>query len=211
MSKLKEKTDIYEKLKKEEPIMEKRRIYNGMTENEVMKLLNELQGEAQKLKAHLKLDEKILLGDCRTDRVKNGNYEHYYKGNCYIMDSFTGFVKDMQYLPQTRGNVTRAKLLMELKNGKRLSFFTWVDNTIKINTIIEAVGICLKEGLFYNFKCYGGIRRVMSPIEIDQYVKGKKFENLELLHIPLEMLSKVKETKPIEEVYIPSLTELELV
>lgn len=206
MSKIKEKTDIYEKLKKEEPIMEKRRMYNGMTENEVMKLLNELQGEGQKLKAYLKSDEKILLGDCRTDAVKKGNYEHYYKGNRYIMDSFTGFVKDIQYLPQTRGNVTRAKLLMELKNGKRLSFFTWVDHTIKINTIIEAVGICLKEGFFYNFKCYGGVRRVMSPIEIDQYAKGKEFENLELIYIPLEMLSKVKETKPIEEIYIPSLT-----
>lgn len=188
--------------------MNKKLIYQGMTENEAMKLLNELQGETQKLKAHLKLDEKILLGDCRTDLVKNENYKHYYKGNQYIMDSFTGFIKDIQYLPQTRGNTTRAKLLMELKHGKRLSFFAWIDNTIKVNTVIEAVGICLKEGLFYNFKCFGGIKRVMSPMEFDQYARGKNFEDLKLSYIPLEMLSEVKETKPVEEFYIPTFAQL---
>ena len=165
--------------------MNKKLIYQGMTENEAMKLLNELQGETQKLKAHLKLDEKILLGDCRTDLVKNENYKHYYKGNQYIMDSFTGFIKDIQYLPQTRGNTTRAKLLMELKHGKRLSFFAWIDNTIKVNTVIEAVGICLKEG-----------------------ARGKNFEDLKLSYIPLEMLSEVKETKPVEEFYIPTFAQL---
>lgn len=185
--------------------MKKNIIYKGMTESEAMKLLNELQGETQKLKAYLKLDEKILLGDCRTDPVKNKNYEQYHNGKRYVMDSFTGFVKDIQYLPQTKNNKTRAKILIELKHGKRLSFFAWVDNTIKVNTVIEAVGICLKEGMFYNFKCYGGIKRVMSPIEVDQYARGKKFEDLKLLHMPLEMFSEVKETKPIEEVYIPSL------
>lgn len=188
--------------------MTKKPLYKGMTKSEAMKLLNELQGETQKLKAHLKLDEKILLGDCRTDLVKNQNYEQYHNGKRYVMDSFTGFVKEIQYLPQTKNNKTRAKILMELKHGKRLSFFAWVDNTIKVNTVIEAVGICLKEGMFYNFKCYGGIKRVMSPMEFDQCARGKKFEALKLLYIPLEMLSEVKETKPVEEFYIPTFAQL---
>lgn len=188
--------------------MKKNIIYQGMTESEAMKLLNELQGEAQKLKAHLKLDEKILLGDCRTDLVKNQNYEQYHNGKRYVMDSFTGFVKEIQYLPQTKNNKTRAKILMELKHGKRLSFFAWADNTIKVNTVIEAVGICLKEGMFYNFKCYGGIKRIMSPMEFDQCARGKKFEDLKLSYMPLEILSEVKETKPMEVFEVTSLKEI---
>lgn len=188
--------------------MKKNIIYQGMTESEAMKLLNELQGEAQKLKAHLKLDEKILLGDCRTDPVKNQNYEQYHNGKRYVMDSFTGFVKEIQYLPQTKNNKTRAKILMELKHGKRLSFFAWADNTIKVNTVIEAVGICLKEGMFYNFKCYGGIKRIMSPMEFDQCARGKKFEDLKLSYMPLEILSEVKETKPMEVFEVTSLKEI---
>ena len=185
-----------------------RPFYMGFTEDKAMKILNELQGQTEKMKKYLKIDEKSLLGDMRTEQVRNENYEKYYKGKRYVMDSFTGFVKEIKYLPQIKNNKTRAKILMELKHGKRLSFFAWVDNTIKVNTVIEAVGICIKEGLFYNFKCYGGLKRVMTPMEFDQCARGKKFEDLKLSYMPLEILSEVKETKPMEVFEVTSLKEI---
>ena len=48
----------------------------------------------------------------------------------------------------------------------------------------------------------------MSPMEFDQYARGKNFEDLKLSYIPLEMLSEVKETKPVEEFYIPTFAQL---
>jgi len=177
-------------------------------QSEAFILLEKLQKEEEKLKAILEVDESTVLGDIRTEQVKNGNYEVRYNGNLYRMTSFTGIITEIKYYSYFSGNRKRARIVMELRNGKRLSFFAWVDNYIKVNTLIEATGICIKQKGFYDFKCKGGLRRIMAPIEISQLCKGRKFDDLELSIIPWNIISEVKETKPIEEFETKSLKEI---
>lgn len=91
-----------------------------------------------------------LFGDMRIDQVKRGDYKARSEDKIYMMDTFTGLVTKIEY-PNMSGN--RAKITIELQNGKRLSFFAPIDDYLKENVIIEAVGICKKKGLFYQFNC----------------------------------------------------------
>lgn len=139
--------------------------------------------------------ENPIFGDMRTQQVQRGNYYKTYYGKQYIMDVFVGLVIDVGFYSI---DTNRARVVIELQNGKRLAFFARIDNYIKIGTIIEAVGICTKKPTgFYNFRCFGGCRRLLTQNEINQLIRGRQYENLELTKVPWEIISFVKETMPL--------------
>lgn len=139
--------------------------------------------------------ENPIFGDMRTQQVQRGNYYKTYYGKKYLMDAFVGLVKEVRFYSTDR---ERARVLIELQKGKHLAFFARVDNNIKEGTIIEAVGICLKKPTgFFNFRCLGGCRRLLTQNEINQLINGRQYEELELEPIPWEIISFVKATEPI--------------
>lgn len=169
-----------------------------LSHQEVIRLLNQLMEKEMQLESILKPQYLPILGDCRSDKVKHGEYEIYNNGKLYHMDTFRGFVKKIQYYPLMNNNMVRARITIELKDNKKLAFFAWIDHTIKTNTIIEAIGICLKEGSFYNLKCYGGVMRIITPYEAGKLARGTDFSDLELEEIPYEILSELKVTTPMK-------------
>lgn len=112
-----------------------------------------------KIKKETISEEPQLLGDMRTLQVKRNDIKYRFKDKIYVMSTFTGLVTKIEKI-NTLGN--RAKITIELQNGKRLSFFATIDEYLKENAIIEVVGICEKQGKFYHFNCK---RRISKDID----------------------------------------------
>ena len=139
--------------------------------------------------------QPTLLGDMRTQMVQRGDYRTMHNGCIYYMTSFVGLVIDIRIMDN---NPKRARLVIELQDGKKLSFFAEINRHIKKNVIIEAIGICIKEDTgFYNFTCRGGCRRIFTNEELYQLIKGKSFEDLEITRIPWDIISSIRESEKI--------------
>lgn len=166
--------------------------------DEIFMVAEEKTNEAQKINVIYPFsNQPLVFGDMRTSQVKSGNFIKNYFGKNYLMDSFTGMVFKITRLSK---DPKRAWILLELQEGKRLGFFTYVDDYIKEGAIIEAIGICFKKNPeieFYEFRCFGGYRRLLTQEEIEQLIRKVSFNNLEIKKIPWEMISFVKETKTI--------------
>lgn len=149
------------------------------------------------LKDHKSNEENPVFGDMRTQQVQRGDFRRIYSGKRYIMDVFVGIVKDVK--TYTINYQNRARVVIELQSGKRLAFFVDVDDSIKKDTIIEVVGICLKDKStgFFRFRCLGGYRRLLTHDEINQLIKGRKFEEIKTCNVPWDIISFVKETEPL--------------
>lgn len=177
--------------------MIKSQFLKNMSRSELIKIAVELNTLKNTLMALLPENNAMpIIGDKRTSSVKMGDYSTRYKGETYLMESFIGIVKKIKYVSKDR-----ARIVAIFKNGINLSFFAYIDSTIKVNTLIECVGIVLKNGRFYDFKCKGECRRYISNDEIKQLIQKKSFENVELNDIPWDIISTIHETPPIDSSY----------
>lgn len=164
----------------------------NMSRSELIKIAVELNTLTNTVMSYLPENNAMpIIGDKRTSSVKMGDYTTRYKGETYLMESFIGIVKKIKYISKDR-----ARIVAIFKNGINLSFFAYIDSTIKENTLIECVGIVLKNGSFYDFKCKGGCRRYISNDEINQLIQKKSFGDVSLNNIPWNIISEVHETPP---------------
>lgn len=185
------------KNKKEDSIMEKQD--TNISKNKIYEIIMNLSNYEEKLKMLLNdFEQPEVAGDMRTPSVKKGDYFTTYLNNYYLMDKLVGIVRKIEYVPNNY-NRMRARIVAEFQNGIKLSFYADVDNYIKKDTLIECVGIVLREGRYYNFKCLGGCRRIISSDEFNQFKRGKPFEDITPTVVPTFKISTVCVTKPLLE------------
>lgn len=185
------------KNKKEDSIMEKQD--TSISKNKIYKMIMDLSNYEEKLKMLLNdFEQPEVAGDMRTPSVKKGDYFTTYLNNYYLMDELVGIVRKIEYVPNNY-NRMRARIVAEFQNGIKLSFYAYVDNYIKKDTLLECVGIVLREGRYYNFKCLGGCRRIISSDEFNQLKNGKPFEDITPTVVPTFKISTVRVTKPLLE------------
>lgn len=142
--------------------------------------------------------QPTLLGDMRTQPVQRNDLRAMHNGNLYYMSQFNGLVTDLRIIDT---NPRRARIVIELQDGKRLAFFADIDKYIKEGVIIEAVGICTKkESGFYDFRCRGGYKRVFPNEEMYQISKGISPEDAKITKVPWEIISSVRESDKINAV-----------
>lgn len=164
------------------------------------------QEERKKMKEFTTIqnDEKsfsqpVLLGDMRTQMVQRGEYRTMHDGFLYYMTPFTGLVTEVRILDNSP---RKARIVIELQDGKKLAFFSCIDEHMKENAVIEAIGICFREDTgFYKFYCRGGYRRIWTNEELYQLNKGKSIEELEITRIPWDIISSIKESEKINQTF----------
>lgn len=145
----------------------------------------------------LAFSQPTLIGDMRTQMVQRGDYRTMHKGYVYYMTPFVGLVTDIRIMDN---NPKRARLVIELQDGKKLAFFADINEYIKEGSIIEAVGICVKEDTgFYNFICRGGVKRIFTPEEIYQHSKGVKLIDTQITRVPWDIISSIRESDKINK------------
>ncbi len=139
--------------------------------------------------------QPTLFGDMRTQMVQRGDLRAMHNGNIYYMSEFNGLIVDLRVIAT---NPRRARIVIELQDGKRLSFFADINEYIKEGVIIEAVGICIKEPSgFYEFRCRGGCKRVFPNEEMYQISKGVNPLDAKITKIPWDIISSVRESDKI--------------
>ena len=165
------------------------------TKEEVRDLIKEIDSLREEILNKATNNYSPILGDMRTQQVKNGDIISTYKGNRYLMNTFVGVVTEIKNMGV---NPSRARVVIQLQNGKRLSFFTNIDKYIKTGSIIEATGLCFKnDNGFYDFRCKGGYKRIITTEEINQISRGVSFEDLKIHKIPWDIISNVKQSEKI--------------
>ena len=175
--------------------MKEKNQFKIYSKEELMELLKTMDSQKEKLLNRINNNYQPIIGDMRTQQVQHGNYITMFKGNCYFMTTFVGIVTEIRNVGI---NPSRARVVIELQDGKRLAFFANIDKYIKVNSIIEAIGVCIKNNNgFYDFNCIGGYRRIITSEEFSQLSKGISFDDLKINSIPWDIISYVKETERI--------------